>query len=359
MAQAIEPDHTPEFLELQADTIRSTCVKILGQYGTPESIASVVVDDLLDAERESYPTHGLLRLIEYVSAIKGGAVQPAQEPSVTFSSNLSRMIDGHKGFGVIVAKRVVTELEELLLTSPLAVVGVANSNHLGRLAHIGNPLAKKGFFVIGFVNYFGPGRQKVAPWRGAAGRLCTNPVLIAVPTGSGEPIVVDISTSTVAEGKIRLALYNGNTVPDGWLVDKSWHPVNDPSRLYTDSAFLTPLGGDQGHKGFALGLVVDILAGILTGAGFSQANPTLEGSGGLFIGLCPSVLGRAAEDVFSEVNRLAEYCSDCPTSPDSPPVRIPGQRSPNQVCADDIYKVSMRAWQAILALEKLETTASE
>ena len=268
MAQAIDLNRSPEFLEVQANQIRSECIRILGRYGTPESIASVVVEELLDAEREGYPTHGLLRFMEYVAAIKSGAVRPALEPSVTFNSNVSRLVDGHKSFGVIAAKRVVKELEELLSIGPLAVVGLTNSNHLGRVAHIGYPLTKKGFFVIGFVNYFGPGRQKVVPWKGAAGRLCTNPVLIAVPTSSGEPIIVDISTSTVAEGKIRLALYNGNTVPDGWLVDQDWRPVNDPSQLYTESAFLTPLGGDEGHKGFALGLVVDILAGILTGAGF-------------------------------------------------------------------------------------------
>lgn len=352
LAQAVGSGHPPDTIELESSFIRSECIQILAQYGVPVQIASTVMEDLLSAETEGYPTHGLLRFVEYASSIKNGAVYPDKEPLVTFSTGVSKLIDGQKSFGVLAARRAAAELQDLLTNNPVAVVGLTNSNHLGRLAHIGQPLAKKGFIVIGFVNYFGPGRQKVAPWKGATGRLCTNPVLVAIPTDSGEPIVVDISTSTVAEGKVRLALYNGQPVPDGWLVNHNWVPVNDPSQLYSNNAFLTPLGGDQGHKGFALGLVVDILAGIITGAGFSRENPSEEGSGGLFLGLNPSILGRSFNDVAAEIRQLAEYCSSCPTPESALPVRIPGQRS--QITQDEggTFKVSESTWKAIQALRK-------
>src|SRR5208337_4637103 len=109
-----------------------------------------VVNDLLESELEGYPTHGIARLIEYVSAIKTGTIVPYEKPAISFASTTARNIDGRRCFGTLAAKRVVTELTNLLLDNSIAVVGLANTNHLGRLAHIGRRLAEQGLLVLGF-----------------------------------------------------------------------------------------------------------------------------------------------------------------------------------------------------------------
>jgi uncharacterized oxidoreductase len=106
---------------------------------------------------------------------------------------------------------------------------------------------------------------RVAPWGGAEPRLGTNPIAIAVPA-EPRPIVIDLTTSVVAEGKVRLARDTGKSVPAGWLLDRGGEPTTDPAALYGGGTLL-PLGGREGHKGYALAMAVDLLGGILAGAG--------------------------------------------------------------------------------------------
>lgn len=343
-------------MQLPLMIVEETCQRLLRQVGAPPTVAVRVVEALIDSELEGYSSHGLLRLPEYVSAIQNGLIQLHLDPSVEQYSSGSVMVDGQRAFGVLAADRVRTELHRLLADEPIAIVGLCNSNHIGRLAHIVYPLAKQGYITIAFLNYLGSG-QKVPPWGGSRGRLCTNPIAFGFPSASSKPIVVDMSTSTVSEGKIRQAAIDGCDIPEGWLIDEEWQPVRKPQRLYTDppTAYLAPLGAVFGYKGFALGIAAEILAGSLTGAGCARAIPGPGGNGGLFIGMRTNLFGCRSEQVILDMDALASYCRSCPPSPGFDPIRMPGEASQDAVeegRRTETVRVSDLVWQQIIALEQ-------
>jgi uncharacterized oxidoreductase len=116
----------------------------------------------------------------------------------------------------------------------------------------------------------GRGPKSAAPFGGRERRLGTNPISIAVPSDLPATPCIDIATTSVASGKLNIARTRGQRIPVGWIVDKDGAPTDDPNAYYEGGALL-PLGGDQGHKGYGLSFMVEVLAGILTGLGFGVA----------------------------------------------------------------------------------------
>src|SRR2546423_1027737 len=128
-----------------------------------------------------------------------------------------------------------------------------------------------------FVNAGRLGYQ-IAPFGGIDGRISTNPIAFAAPRRQGDPIMLDMTTSVVAEGKIRLAINQGKSVPEGWIIDPEGNPTTDPNAFKADPpGAILPLGGPAGaHKGFGLGIMVDLLAGTLSGAGCSGGERVMQ-----------------------------------------------------------------------------------
>lgn len=344
-----------ELIQLPINLVQATSDRILQQWGTPPEIATQVTEALISSELEGYASHGLLRLPEYVGAIGEGTLKPKTSPSVQHHSNFSRTVDGERGFGILAANRVQEELSDLLAKEEIATVGLRNSNHIGRLAHLVYPLSLQGYLIIGFANYLGAG-QKVPPWGGTEGRFCTNPIVFGIPTAAGEPIIVDLTTSAVSEGKIRAAAIEDKQIPEGWLIDSNWKAVTDPKRLYADppTAYLAPLGGIAGYKGFALALVTEILSGIITGAGYSQPTPARGGNGGLFIGFHLTLFGQSRQKVLSGIDNLIAYIQECPVATGFESIEMPGQGSQKAAqarrCTNEI-EVSQRVWKQIIDLQ--------
>jgi len=153
--------------------------------------------------------------------------------------------------------------------------------HVGRLGETVERVAAEGCLALVFCNT-GPAGGRVAPFGGRQAVFGTNPLAYAVPTATGPPIVADFSTSATAEGRVRLARQSGERVPPGWLIDADGSPTDDPNALYEGGAIL-PAGG---HKGYALGLLVEILGGIVAGAGCASLGVD-PGNGLVLIALHP------------------------------------------------------------------------
>lgn len=314
--------------------------------GTPPDIGARVAASLVRNEVRGLASHGLLRLDDYRREAVAGVIRVRARPTVRSLSPLVRVVDGERGFGALAADAVADQLCDVLAAHEIAAVALVNSNHLGALRDIGESVTARGSAVVGFVNYLGGG-QRVVPWKGRRGRLCTNPVLVAVPTGSGPPFVLDMSTSTVAEGRIRERFLANRRVPRGWLVDDDWRPVTDPARLYADppTAFMTPLGGPQGHKGYGLALAVELLGGLLTGAGTVGLVPAAGGNGGLFLGLRPSLFGQSAEDLAAGSDALRRHTTDTPKTRGG--IRWPGDHVAAPAGAADVVLVDTRVWRSL------------
>ncbi len=332
----------PEMIELQPREALDVGRRALLQIGTPADIAERVVGDLVANEVGGMRSHGILRLTEYVQDAAAGLLDVAARPTICAPSSQVRVVDGQGGFGVLAADAVTATLSELLEAHPLCAVALANAGHIGCLSGIGRAVALRGGAVLGFVNYLGAG-QRVMPWQGEDGRLCTNPLLIAAPA-KPDPFVLDMSTSTVSEGRIRQHWLDGTPVPGEWLVDAAGSEVTDPGRLYSDppTAFMTPLGGTHGYKGFALGVAVELLAGVISGAGFVRDNADKRGNGGLFIGLSPALAGRAYEEVLQDMQAVRSH-----VEASSPTVHWPGS---SRADSGETIRMSQRQWLALLDL---------
>lgn len=269
------PTVRPEVLERIAV---STFIAV----GVSVEEAQIVGRSLVKANLAGHDSHGVIRVSQYLSAIQKGEVVPGAPFEVVHQTPTTAVVDAHWGFGQVAATRAMEIAIAKAEACALGAVAVRRSYHVGRLSDYVEQAAARGLIGLMFLNSHGAA-HRTAPWGGAQGRLSTNPIACALPT-SGDPIVVDITTSAVAEGKVRVHYNARKPVPDGWLVDSEGHPTNDPAALYaTPPGAILPLGGNLGYKGYGLSLMVDLLAGALSGAGCSGCGNTHIGNAFLIL----------------------------------------------------------------------------
>jgi LDH2 family malate/lactate/ureidoglycolate dehydrogenase len=339
-------DHSQD-VELPFVALHDLGCGILQKCGASQKIASQVVDELIRNEVSGYDSHGILRLIEYVQLINQGHTIPSNQPTVKQTNKFVSEVDGQKCFGILSSDAAAKALLDHLERDQLGFVVLTNSGHIGRLWPIASSVCKRGGILIGFSNLSGAG-QNVLPFGGNEGRLCTNPIVIGVP--SEPPIILDMSTSAVSEGKLRKLWLRGEKAPKGWLFDKNWKTVCDPRRFYKKpkTAFLGPLGGMEfGYKGFGLALMVEIFAGILTGGGYSQHTGSKINNNALFITFHPDLLGQSLNQFRERVDDLLKYLE---SSSSSKELHIPGQATGSYLKTIDEkrpIRVSFRLYQEL------------
>ena len=337
-------------VEIPFGVLHDLGCKILQKNGASPKIATQVVDELIKNEVSGYDSHGILRLIEYVQSINQGQTIPGNQPMVKQTNKFVSEIDGQKCFGILSSDAAAGALIDHLERDQLGFVMLTNSGHIGRLWPIASSVCKKGGILIGFSNLSGAG-QNVLPFGGSDGRLCTNPIVIGVP--SDPPIILDMSTSAVSEGKLRKLWLQGEKAPKGWLFDKNWKTVCDPRRFYKKrkTAFLGPLGGKEfGYKGFGLALMAEIFAGILTGGGYSQPLTSKINNNALFITFHPDLLGQSLNQFRERVEDLLKYLK---SSSSSKEFHIPGRGTVNHLKTFDKKHpicVSSRLYQELQEL---------
>lgn len=220
-----------------------------------------------------------------------------------------------------------------------------NSYHLGRAGHYGEMAARAGLAYLSFINIVGR-PPTVAPFGGADARLSTNPLCFASPIAPGRaPFLLDYATSGIAANKVRLMAASGEQVPPGMLIDGSGKPTQDAHALLGEPhGALLPFGG---HKGYALGFLAEMLAGVLSGGG--TIAPGHERDGGLRNNLFailfdPEKFGDAAWQQ-SEGAAFADYVTACPAATPGQKVLIPGQpEAILQARSADVFEMTASAW---------------
>lgn len=239
--------------------------------GVPEADAALLTDTFIDAEVTGVESHGIIRSKAYVDRILRGSMDPTGAIEMDIRGNVVH-VNANNGFGQIASVRAIEKCVELAKEHGVAVAGIYNSNHFGAAAYYSNLIAEKGCFGFA-VSDCAPA---VAPFGGKKPVLGTNPIGISFPARD-QTFCIDMSTSNVAKGKIRIYGRKGLKIPFGWAVDKEGNDTDDPWAAL-DGGSLLPIGG---HKGFGLGLVVDALSGLLTGAGLSYQTTSLIKPDGL------------------------------------------------------------------------------
>jgi uncharacterized oxidoreductase len=250
---------------------------LVGGMGASGEAVTIVADHLVGAHLAGHDSHGLIRLKQYRDHVREGKLRPGAAPGVLRETPATALLDGNLAWGQVVAKTAVDLAVAKARKHGVSAVSVRKCYHVGRVGVYPLAAAREGFIAQLFCN--GHGVARVAPWGGRDPRLATNPIAMAVPTRR-DPILLDITTSVVAEGKVRLAKNKREPVPEGWLLDRAGKPTSDPEELYQGGSLL-PLGGREGHKGYALSVLVDLLGGILSGSGCGTM--TQEVGNGLFL----------------------------------------------------------------------------
>jgi hydroxycarboxylate dehydrogenase B len=291
--------------------------------GVPGDEATRVAQSLVLANLCGHDSHGMIRVMQYADAIKDGRLKPGAPFNIIKQTAAVMVVDGGWGLGQVQAHRLLDRLIPRAEGLGLAAGTLRHCGHIGRLGEYAEAAAARKMAFLASVNNHGFGRG-VAPPGGKEARIGTNPLCVGIPT-SGDPVVLDIGTSVVAEGKVRVAFNKGQQVPEGWLLDPAGKPTTDPSVLYKEPrGSILPLGGSQAYKGFGIGLVLDMLVGGFSGAPCSTPGaPNLSGNAVFFLVLDIDQF-TGAEHFLKEVSGLADNIKACPKADGVQDILVPG-----------------------------------
>jgi L-2-hydroxycarboxylate dehydrogenase (NAD+) len=293
----------------------------LAKAGLVGADADAVAGMMLFADLRGIDSHGIVRLPAYVARVKAGGINPRPEIRVARETLSTALVDGDNGMGHLVMRFAAERAIEKAAKTGIAWVGTRVSNHAGAGAcYATMPLAHG---MIGL--YLAVANNNhMAPWGGIEPLVGTNPVAVAIPTETEPPVVLDISTTAISAGKVRLAADRGEKLAEGLVMDHDGNPVTDP-RQATDALFL-PIGG---YKGFGLSLVFSIMGSALNGMGTGRDTVSVDdvgaagNTGQTIMALDVAAFGDAA-DFKRRIDKVARDIRTSKPMPGVAEVRYPG-----------------------------------
>jgi len=353
-----EMSETSETIRCDAAALREFTERVLAALDVPPAEAWVAADVFIEGDLRGFDSHGVARLPWFVKRIRLGliAVQPAIR--IEWLTSTTGHCDGGNGLGMVVGHRAMTACIERAKQFGAAFLAVKGSNHFGIAGYYSSMALP--FHMIGIA--LSNASPRVVPTGGTTGILGTNPLSVAVPRRSGHPFILDMSTSAVSSGKIDVKVRKGEKVPDGWVYP-SVEPFLDATGVVPMSVLQYPLGGKRetsGYKGFGLGLLVDILSGVVAGANFgsrlsaSQTPGTTSNMGHFFGAL--QVSGFRDEQGFDEdLSALVRDVTSSPREPGVDRIFIPGE--PEMIRREEYLRTGVPVLPAVT--KQLRQVASD
>ena len=258
-----------------ADELKTASRDIFVAAGARADDAQIVGDALVNANLAGHDSHGIMRIPSYVRWMEKGDINVAAEFRIVTEAEAFAVVDGDWGFGQVMARKAMEVGIAKARKAGVASVSARGCAHIGRAGDYPIMAAEAGLASILFLNTHGAG-SLVAPFGGIDRRLSANPIAIGIPRPGGDHIIVDISTCVVAEGKLRNFRTAGQPAPEVSIIDSEGRATTDASKFYgPPKGAILPIAA---HKGFALGLASDILAGALSGAGCTREGETRVGN---------------------------------------------------------------------------------
>lgn len=247
------------FQRVHADTLRNFVSAIYETTGATAEDAFVAADAMVQADLWGHQSHGVLRLGWYYARLRSGAMRSQTNLTFAVDAGAIAVLDGGDSIGPVVAKQAALDAIRRAQAHGIGSVSVRNSNHFGTCMYFTKMAAEAGCIMLVMTN----GGPNMAPWGGLKKMIGTNPWSVAVPAGRYAPLIMDVANSGVARGKIFLAQTRHDEIPSGWAVDGKGRPTTDPVEAL--KGFILPMAE---HKGYAIGVIVDVLSGVLSGSGF-------------------------------------------------------------------------------------------
>src|SRR5258706_7107741 len=324
-AKPERPSMTEENLTISGAALRRFIHDALTAVGMPAENATTAAEVLATADEFGVATHGVKLLPGYLRRLQGGGAKPQGRPHIIRDGPAGALVDGDSSLGALIGVFGMQTAIDRPRPAGIAYVGVRNSGHFAAAGYYALMAARAGLVGISVANdtpsVIAPGAR--APVVG------TNPFSYAVPAGRHPPILMDMAISTVAGGKVYQSRTLGKPIPDNWIVDRDGQPTTN-AELYPEQASLVPAGG---YKGFGLGLLIETLAGLLSGAEvtFGILSWMMAGTdkpthhGAAFIAIDPAVLG-PREEFLERVDKLIDEIHATPTAAGVERIMVPGDR---------------------------------
>ena len=300
------------------------CSQIFVGIGLEPAEASTVSHSLVLSNLMGHDSHGVVRVSTYLEYVRAKKVFTGKSIRVVREADASAVADGQWGFGQTVCHQAMSLAMKKAKARSVGVVELFNSSHIGRLGEYVEAAVEKQMIAVMLCNNHGGG-ETLSPFGGVDARMSPNPIAVGIPSGTEVPIIVDMTTSVVAEGKIRVKLNRGETLPEGWALDASGQATVDPKCFYgPPMGAILPFGGNAAHKGYALAVVVDILAGALGGGGMSRGTKRTGGNG-LFIMAIDVEAFTGHQHFEEEVRSFVEYLKSSRLMPGFNEILMPGE----------------------------------
>lgn len=310
-----------DLAEFAPDALTDLITRVFVASKVAPDVADTVARALVRAEADGISSHGVARVPPYAEQALNGKVDGFARPSVTRTASAVLDVDSRIGFAFPAIRLGLETAYGIVRETGIVAIGIKHSHHFGVAGHHVEDAANAGLIALAFSNT----PAAIAPWGGATALYGTNPIAFACPRADGAPLVVDLSVSTVARGKVVLAAKTGEPIPDDWALDADGRPTTDAKVALEGS--MAPLGGrTAGAKGAALGLMIELLCGAMTGSNFGyQGSSFFEPTGAppsighLILVLDPAAFGGGAGTVARAEEMFAEILKQ-------PGTRLPGGR---------------------------------
>ncbi len=292
--------------------------------GLPPAMARDVAEVLLEGDLMGHDTHGLALLAPYLDSLAAGGMAAAGEPDMVSATPVAETWDGRRLPGPWLTRRAIARASAMAEAVGLGCVTIGRSHHIGCLAAYGPAVAAAGKLLV--LACSDPATASVAPWGGTRRIITPNPVAAAWPTPEG-PVILDVSMSITTNGMTGRRRAEGTRFPGPWLLDAEGTPTDDPNAFFTEpGGTLLPLGGlDAGHKGFALGLLVEALTSGLAGHG--RAEGTTGWGASVFVLVLDPAKFAGATHFLAEGAWMAGAVRGNPARPGFDAARLPGDRA--------------------------------
>ena len=296
---------------------------IVAAGGSDAREAHLVAENLVTANLTGHDSHGVGMMPRYVDSLLEGGLKVNQHPKILFDGGAMLSLDGQSGYGQVIGLEAMEIGIARAMQHGMCVMGLGRAHHLCRIGQWAEQAVAAGLVSLHFTNVIS--RSIVAPYAGADARFGTNPMTVGIPIPGEPPFILDMATSAVAQGKIRVAHNKREKVSPDWLIDDKGNPTSDP-RFGVNEPFgaLRTFGL---HKGYGLAVVCELLGGALTGGGTwhsSDRSKKRVWNGMLTILIDAERLGTA--DAFAtETTAFLESLRQSPVAPGFDKVRIAGE----------------------------------
>ncbi len=258
-----------EYHKIKVDELKGFVSDVFKKLGVSEEDADITADVLVASDRRGIASHGVARLGRYVKGIKDGVMLPDAKMTIEKETENTLLVSGNDGLGQPVSYKTMKKVIEKAKANNVAFAVVHNSNHFGIAGYYSMMALKEDLIGISTTN----SAPLVVPTFGKSMLIGTNPISIAAPAGKERPFVVDMATSTVPRGKLEVYARQGKKIPLVWATDENGKPTDNPELVLKNllerrGGGLLPLGGSEeetgGHKGYGLGMIVEIFTGVLS-----------------------------------------------------------------------------------------------